>query len=245
MRFGWLALTISLLGSGAFAQQPVPPRATPAPTAPPKSSSTTKAAVPSLEGTLIYKPTGRGAPAGRVDAGSRGDGGEVASLYVLAPEHVGLTTRSQPTLFWFQTAPARLPFEISILKPGDPAPLLLVRRPDAAASGFQHLDLADHSVSLAPGVDYQWVVALVRDPQSRSRDIISSGWIRHVGSKDDLRAADPAVYAAEGIWYDAVSALFEKIAAHPQNPQLAADRRGLLTQVGLPPLPTVPVSKRP
>jgi hypothetical protein len=195
---------------------------------------------------MIYKPIGRGAPAGRVDAGSRGDGNEVASLYVLAPEHVGLTTRAQPSLFWFQTAPARLPFEISILKPNDPTPLLRVRRPDAATSGFQHLDLADQGVSLAPGIDYQWVVALVRDPQSRSRDIVSSGWIRRVAAKDGLeRSSDPAVCASEGIWYDAIAALFAKIAAQPSNAQLESDRRDLLTQVGLPPLPAARVSKRP
>lgn len=235
MKFRCLLLTMSALGGWSLAQQTVSPKGTPAPVTPP--------AVPSLRGKLIYKLIGRGAPAGRIDAGSRGDGDEVASLYVLAPEHVGLTTRSQPSLFWFQTAPVRLPFEISIVKPNDPTPVLRVRRGDASVSGFQHLDLADHGVSLAPGIDYQWVVALVRDPQSRSRDIVSSGWIRHVGNRDGLRGSSPAVYAAEGIWYDAVSELFEKIAARPHDPQLAVDRRDLLTQVGLPPLPTF--AKRP
>lgn len=238
----WLAMTIGLWGAQVFAQQSTPPPATPPRIVPPIVDP----ALPSLRGKLIYKPIGRGAPAGRVDAGSRGDGDEVASLYVLAPEHVGLTTHSQPTLFWFQTAPARLPFEISILKPNDPTPVLHIRRSNAASSGFQHLDLADHGVSLAPGVDYQWVVALVRDPQSRSRDIVSSGWIRHVGPKEGLaRSSDSAAFAAEGIWYDAVTALFSQIAIHPHDAQLAADRRDLLTQVGLPPLPKIVASKRP
>ena len=242
MSRGTLILMMSFLGTCASAQQITQPPATPAPATPPAA----KTAVPSLRGKLIYKPIGRGAPAGRVDAGSRGDGGDVASLYVLAPDHVGLTTHSQPSLFWYQTAPAHLPFEISILKPNDPTPVLRIRRPDAAASGFQHLDLAAHGVSLVSGVDYQWVVALVRDPQSRSRDIVSSGWIRRVAAKSRLAgSSDPAVYADEGIWYDAVSALFEKIAAHPLDAQLASDRRDLLTQVGLPPLPVAPVSKRP
>ncbi len=240
MKSGFLIVTMSLLGQWAVAQQPAPSVGTPVPNTP-----SVKKVLPSLRGKLNYKSIGLGAPAGRVDAGSRGDGNEVASLYVLAPEHVGLTTHSQPTLFWFQTAPAKLPFEISILKPNDPTPVLRVRRPVAAASGFQHLDLAAQGVSLAPGVDYQWVVALVRDPQSRSRDIVSSGWIRHVGKKEVPRSAGPAAYAESGIWYDTVSALFDQIAAHPHDAQLAADRRDLFTQVGLPPLPSVPVSKRP
>jgi len=39
-------------------------------------------------------------------------GDDVASLYVISPEDVGLTARAQPTLYWYQTAPAQLPFEI-------------------------------------------------------------------------------------------------------------------------------------
>ena len=236
MKFSHLLVAILIFASAAHAQQPATPTPTPAPVTP----TPVHPAVPSLKGKLLYKPIGRGAPAGRVDAGSRGDGDEVASLYVLAPEHVGLTTRSQPSLFWFQTAPTRLPFEISLLKPNDPEPVLRVRRTDASAGGFQHLDLVDHGVSLAPGVDYQWVVALIRDPESRSRDIISSGWIRHVDKRDSPHGSSPAHYAAEGIWYDAVAELFKKIVARPRDPQLAADRRDLLTQVGLPPLPTIP-----
>lgn len=234
MKFRHLFVALLMLGSASHAQQPASP--TPAPVTP----TPTNPALPTLKGKLLYKPIGRGAPAGRVDAGSRGDGDEVASLYVLAPEEVGLTTSSQPSLVWFQTAPARLPFEISLLKPNDPKAVLRVRRTDASAGGFQHLDLADHGVRLEPDTDYQWVVALVRDPQSRSRDIVASGWIRHVDKRDALRGSSPARFAAEGIWYDAVAELSKQIAARPRDPQLAADRRDLLMQVGLPPLPTIP-----
>ncbi len=236
----WITLMI-VFGGWAFAQEPALPPATPAPATP----LAIKPVGPSLRGKLIYKPIGRGAPAGRVDAGSRGDGDEVASLYVISPEDVGLTTHLQPSLHWYQTAPAQLPFEISILKPNDPTPLMLVRQTGATSRGFHHLDLAEHGVSLAPGTDYQWVVALVRDPQSRSKDIVSSGWIRHVqGDEGSARRQDAAGYAAAGYWYDTITALFAQIEAHPQDAQLAADRRDLFVQVGLPPLPNIPAVKR-
>jgi hypothetical protein len=235
MNCRFLILTIGLCTMLAHGQQATPtPRPTPTPPMFKPAAS--------LRGKLNYKPIGEGVPAGRVDAGSRGDGDEVASLYVLAPEDVGLTAYSQPSLYWFQTAPARLPLEISILKPNDPTPALRLRRSTATASGFQHIDLADHGVSLAAGIDYQWVVALVRDPESRSRDIVSSGWIKHVTRKR-AGSSDAAAYAADGFWYDAVTALFAQIAANPHDSQLQADRRDLFTQVGLPPLPTT--SKRP
>jgi hypothetical protein len=227
-----LVLIFILSAALVHAQQATP--------TPPSTTSTPTPLKPaqSLRGKLIYKPVGPGVPSGRVDAGSRGDGDEVASLYVMTPENVGLSARAQPSLYWFQTAPAHLPFEISILQPNHPTPVLRVRQSEPTTSGFHHLDLAEHGVHLAPGVDYQWIVALIRDPQSRSRDIVSSGWIRYEAK---TAASEPrsnaASYAAAGLWYDAVSALFAQIDAHPRDPQLAADRRDLLTQVGLPPLP--------
>lgn len=237
-----LILATFLLSGWTFAQQPTPRPATPKPATPAPS----KPPAPSLKGRLIFKSLGLGAPAGRVDAGSRGDGDEISSLYVLAPDEVGLTSRSQPTLYWFQTKPAELPFEISILQPNDPKPVLHIRKTGPTTSGFHRFDLGEQGVQLASGVDYQWVVALVRDPQSRSRDIVSSGWIRHTSTKDGAARGDTASLAAARLWYDTITALFAQIEAHPRDPQLAADRRDLLTQVGLPPLPEVPkVSKRP
>lgn len=215
-----------------------PPAATPTATPAVNAKKTTVG----LRGKLIYKPVGPGVPAGRVDAGSRGDGNEIASLYVIAPETIGLTGNAQPTLFWFQTAPATLPFEISVLKPNDPKPVFRLRQAEATKGDFHRLSLADKDIKLEPGVDYQWVVALVRDAQSRSRDIVSSGWIRYDSGKAGNRT-DTAGLAAAGFWYDCVSALFTQIDARPGDAQLAADRRDLFTQVGLPPLPAVPGKK--
>ena len=122
-----ILVLISICGAVVGHAEPAtPPPRTPAPT-PLKSPQ-------SLRGRLNYKPVGLGFPMGRVDAGSRGDSDEVASLYVIAPENAGLTTRSEPLLYWFQTAPARLPFEISLLKPNDPTPVLRVRRTSTSAA---------------------------------------------------------------------------------------------------------------
>lgn len=236
MRWSFLILIFALATVASVAQQATPPPGTPTPTP--------ARAPQSLRGKLNYKPVGLGFPQGRVDAGSRGDGNEVASLYVIAPEDIGLSARAQPTLFWFQTAPAKLPFEISVLKPNDPSPVLHIRRSEPTASGFHRLNLADHGIHLAPGVDYQWVVALVRDPQSRSRDIVSSGWIRHTAPEGGPRRSDPTSLAAAGFWYDTIVALFAQIEARPRDAQLAADRRDLFGQVGLPPLPEVPTTNK-
>jgi len=65
--------------------------------------------------------------------------------------------------------------------------------------------------------------------------------IRHVARGG---GKDPASLAAAGLWYDTVTALFAQIEARPGDPQLAADRRDLFVQVGLPPLPNIPAPKR-
>src|SRR5437867_13335867 len=49
----------------------------------------------------VYKPPLRGAPGGRVGGGTRGtQERDIFVLSVLAPDHTGLTTREQPSLFW-------------------------------------------------------------------------------------------------------------------------------------------------
>lgn len=214
------------------APKPAPPTPKPQPATPtPKPAE--PAPTPSLRGALTYKPFLRGVPGGRIDAGSRGDGDALASLYVLAPDHVGLTTKPQPTLYWFQTAPAETAFELTLLRPGRPAPLLEVRLENARRAGLRRLRLADHGCTLEPGVEYQWVIALVRDPASRSRDIVSSGWIKR---RAPLSLAGPsaAEYAAHGVWHDALEALCEEIEARPADAHLRAIRADLLVQAGLP-----------
>lgn len=235
-----LAVLACVAGHGwVAAQEPKPSPATPIP-----KPAATPAAVPSLLGKLTFKPVLRGAPAGRVDAASRGDGDEVASLYVLAPAQVGLTTKAQPTLYWYQTRPAEVPCEFALLRENQAEPVLRVAFKDARRAGWQQLSLAAHAVTLEPGVEYQWVVALVRDPGNRSRDIVSSAWVQRVPALAGGRPT-PQDYAAHGIWYDALEALSEKIAAHPGDQRLQAVRDDFLSQVGLPHLMDSAGSKAP
>ncbi|HUI06629.1 MAG TPA: DUF928 domain-containing protein [Verrucomicrobiae bacterium] len=190
---------------------------------------------------IVYKPPLRGAPAVRIDGGSRGSGVSLTCLTVLAPDHTGLTIHDQPSLFWYQSAPADVPFELAVIEEGKPEPLFRLRHPDARASGIQHVNLADYNVKLATGVEYEWVVALVVDPESRSKDVIASGFIKRVEPTAGLTARLahanprdlPAIYADEGIWYDTVESLFALADARPRDQSLRAESAALLDQAGL------------
>ena len=111
----------------------------------------------------------------------------------------------------------------------------------SSKAGIQRLKLSDHGVKLSPGVEYQWVVALVTDPDNRSSDLVASGIIKRVAPsaelKQQIRDATPEslpnIYGEAGIWYDALSVLSDQIEAHPDDHRLREARADLLRQVGL------------
>jgi hypothetical protein len=191
--------------------------------------------------TVRFRPGSAGAPSVRVTGGSRGKGDSTITLDVLAPDETGLTTQEEPSLLWYQSKPAPAKFELTLLEENKPKPLLQVKANGNGQAGIQRIKLSDHNVKINPGVEYQWVVALVTDPDNRSSDLVASGVIKRVEASVDLkgkvaaanRASLPGVYAEAGIWYDALSVLTDEIEADPGNKSLRDTRADLLRQVGL------------
>ena len=190
---------------------------------------------------MKFKPQVTGAPSVRVTGGSRGTGLNEITLDVLAPDEIGTTTLEAPSLFWFQSKPADAKFELTLLQENKPKPLMQVKIDRSSKAGIQRLKLSDHGVKLTPGIEYQWVVALVTDPENRSSDLVASGVIKRIVPSADLAAkvskAQPSdlaqVYAESGVWYDSLTALSDQIDAHPADNALKEVRADLLRQVGL------------
>jgi len=191
-----------------------------------------------------YVPSKLGAPGGRVGGGTRGpaSGRDIFVLSVLAPDHTGLTVREQPCLFWFISAQTTLPVEVTIVDPNAVAPLLQTRIASSVDRGVHRVSLAEHGVRLAPGVAYQWSVAVVTDDDRRAHDILASGTIERVKAEQALvsklsgagEADKVGVYAEAGIWYDALETVSDLIDRSPQDPIPRRFRAALLAQVGLP-----------
>jgi hypothetical protein len=189
----------------------------------------------------VYKPPLRGAPGGRVAGGTRGTEESLFRLAVLAPDHTGLTVHAQPTLYWYVSKLLPYPIELTIIAEQAIYPMVESRLRAPVQPGVQRARLAQYDVRLAPGVPYQWFVALVRDPDSRSKDTIASGTIERIELSETLRmkleragkAKAPHVYAAAGLWYDTVMAISELIEASPLDIGLRKQRAALLEQVGL------------
>jgi hypothetical protein len=190
---------------------------------------------------VIYRAAAKSAPSVRVTGGSRGSGDATITLDVLAPDETGLTTQEQPSLFWYQSKPAEAKFELTLLEENKVKPLLQVKFERSSKAGIQRIKLFEHGVKLVPNVEYQWVVALVTDPDNRSSDLVASGAIKRIEPSAELKAklagaspaAAPGIYAEAGIWHDALATLSDLIDAQPDNKALRQTRADLLAQVGL------------
>jgi len=193
---------------------------------------------------MAYKPPMRGAPATRVGGGSR-SAGFTLRLNVLAPAETGYTVQEKPTIYWYASEKIDVPVELTVISTESlqaaSKPLLDITLKPPVAKGMHALRLAEHGVSLKPGVEYQWFVAAVRDPQQRSNDVLAGGTIKRVAESGALQsqlkrsgqAQWPAVYAEAGIWYDAIEQLSKQIDANRSNRKLREERAALLEQVGL------------
>jgi hypothetical protein len=183
-----------------------------------------------------YQPPRRGAPRARVGGGLRG----VRALpnpLALAPDHVGQTVVAQPSLFWYidgSPGPGKQ-LVFTLIDEESIEPLVEVALAAPKRSGIWRVRLADYGVRLAPGQEYEWSVALIPDPAQRSKDVVSSGYIRRVAAPEKLERCRPDVdtYADLGLWYDALESISDSIDAAPSDPVLRGQRNALLRQAKL------------
>jgi hypothetical protein len=157
-------------------------------------------------------------------------------VVALAPDHPGRTTEAQPSLYWYLSRPTPRDIEVTVIESSAVKPLLEKKLPAPGQAGVQRINLAEHGVTLETGKRYQWFVSLVLDPQARSKDIVAGGVIERVAAPAGLQDADRTraqALAQHGLWYDALNAISEQIAANPADPRLRQHRAALLDQIGL------------
>ncbi|MCP4268099.1 MAG: DUF928 domain-containing protein [Candidatus Brocadiaceae bacterium] len=206
-----------------------------------QSSGTQKKQIRETVDIPVYKPPKRGAPRALVGGSSRGTGTGACSLSLIAPDHVGLTVQEQPSFYWFLSVSAKDRIEFTLIDNQAIQPLLEINLGDKTGPGIHHINLADHRVSLAPGKQYWWFVALVPDPDHRSRDIIAGAAIEYIeppeGLTEDIihaeKAMVPHVYADRGIWYDTISSMSDLINNDPDNMIFRQQCASLIEQVEL------------
>lgn len=192
----------------------------------------------------IYTLPKVGKPTGRVGGGRRGLGDGTPDIYALVPDHVGYTISAYPLLYWYlsETAEGDIQFELTLIDESSIEPLVDRQITSPKNAGLQSIDLSRYGVKLQPGEEYQWSIALVPDPEDRSKDVVSSGWIERIAEPEGLEGrlskAGPSgaasVYGTEGLWYDTLAATHAQMIRNPDDPRHRQQLSTLLVQVGLP-----------
>jgi hypothetical protein len=176
-----------------------------------------------------------------VGGSSRGADVAATTLTALVPNHTGLTIASQPVLYWYLSRPSTHPIEITVVPEAGTSPLFESRLNPPIAAGVHEFRLADLGVQLSPNSVYHWYVAMVRNADRRSQDVITGGVLERVTSPEGLAAAlalapladHPRLYADAGLWYDALDALSHLIKTAPTDLTWRAQRAALLDQAML------------
>jgi hypothetical protein len=225
---------------------------TPAPATPAPAPVTTPA--PKHRPIVFHPPAdaSEGVMPIRVGGGSRASSAGLATIRVLVPQGKGETTEAQPTIYFYLSKPAKTYCEITLTEPKHPKPLLAKITPVSDQSGILAIRLSKYDVELKPGTTYKWSVAVVVDPQSRSQDLVAYGVIKRVEPTPALvsqlaQAADadkPAIYAENGLWYDALQSISEQIAKSPGDASLRTERAELLKQVDISPADVAEASSK-
>lgn len=190
---------------------------------------------------FAYKPPLRGTPGNRVGGGTRGTDRDMPVIVALVPDHTGLTTKGQPTLYWHLSNPTKYNIEFTLNDEQSIDPIIEVNIKDNGIQGFHAIRISDYNINLKQGVEYQWFVTVVRDQEQRSKDIIATGLVRRIEPSSTLNRllnnADkgdmPYIFAEQGIWYDTLSSLSDLIAENPNDRYLIRMRTFLLEQAGL------------
>jgi hypothetical protein len=210
----------------------------------PKQQSTTAQKGEPASAVIMptYKPPKRGAPRALVGGGSRGTGSGLSPLSVLAPDHTGLTIQEQPSLYWYLAEQNNNQIEFTLIDNQAIKPILEINLGTQIKPGIHCLNLADYGAHLLPDRQYRWFVAMVTDPDHRSKDIMAGAAIERIVSPEALSAKlvragktkAPHIYAEAGLWYDTLSAISDLVAIEPNDTVLRKQRTSLIEQVGLP-----------
>ncbi len=197
---------------------------------------------------LIFKtpppPPNIGAPSQRKAGGSRNTQSQQKVLTALAPEYsgsqlvLGSTTQMRPT-FWFYV-PYKSDSTYAKLVLEDENNQTIYKTPLTGTPGVVSVSLPSTSSALKIGKRYHWYFNIYCN---QDNEFITSveGDVQLLGLnpivQSELNKATPqqqvALYADNGIWYEALTTLANLRRTYPQDAKLADDWASLLESVGL------------
>ncbi|XGV97778.1 MAG: DUF928 domain-containing protein [Leptolyngbya sp. BL-A-14] len=208
--------------------------------------------LPLLTMAAEFKPPQRGLPGRREGAGTRNPivciQGSPSQLTAMLPAtNLGLTTAAYPRFFWFAPKSKAKFAEFTLSEVNEQrenqTPVYKTIFSITGAPGIASLTLPSNATipPLAVGKDYHWSVALICNPDDRSRDIRVDGWVQRVTPEprltSQLAKATPvdrvSLYASNGLWFDTLTTLADQRCANPKDAALISSWSALLKSVQL------------
>ncbi|MDZ8224925.1 DUF928 domain-containing protein [Nostoc sp. ChiVER01] len=198
-------------------------------------------------------------PAGRVRGGAKRDGGDDAcplpitktDLTALVPftEEAnsvtnvwGQTTEEHPSLFFYVPYTKDLPYAVEfVLQDQDLKDIYkeAIALPDKP--GVIRVSLPTSAPALALNKQYRWFLTVNCDKQENSPPTFVEGVIQRIELKPaalkELQTTEPlkryAIYAQNGIWYEALTTLAQLRDQNPKDAALQAEWQNLLSSIRL------------
>ena len=191
-----------------------------------------------------YVPPDRGLPGRREGGGTRGGCLlNQPSLTALMPKtNFGYTVQAQPTFLWFVPESTATTAEFILWSENDSEIYhTTIQLPTEAGIVRVSLPTDGSAPTLETGKDYRWSFAVVCDPEDRSGDLLTEGWVQRKDLDSQLESqlaqATPldrsTLYAQAGVWYEAISTLADLRQAQPNNSTVTNRWRTLLNSVEL------------
>ncbi len=188
-------------------------------------------------------PPGRTRRARTEGAGSRGcNQANPITLKLLAPDnHVAATISAHPTFFWYVSATSS-PMMFALVEQGVAKPVWQDQLQPPKA-GIVQVKLPSNLSGLEVGKEYRWTVSLVCNQKRPSENTYAYAWIERVPITPKLQQKLAAVaskrelslaYAQAGIWYDAITTIYNAGAAQTASKHDSDHLARLLNQIGLP-----------
>lgn len=205
-----------------------------------------------IQGTRIIfndpVPPNQGSPNGRQRGGaSRGPCRQFEALTALVPSKNGMvwgkTTSDRPT-FWFYLPnhlAAQTPIEFVLLDGNDNYVYNTRFTAPETRSGLISLAIPSTVKSLEVGKSYSWTLSVYCDPAKPSTSVFVNGTIQRVSLdaalQNRLQESAPIeqvnLYAANGIWFDALNTLASLYRTHSAQHLVATAWVSLLQQAKL------------
>ncbi len=193
---------------------------------------------------ITYVPRNTGSPDNKRGGATRGSCSSLSekSLLALVPLGEALTTAKLPVLLFYMPPSVDTRVEFTLLDSND-REIYKTNIAPRKNAGIVSLNLA--TFPKVPPLEnekkYQWYLSIVCDENDHSGDIFVQGSVKKVALDPllvkELQAAKPgdraALYAANGIWYDALAALYQARLSSPNDPVLRQNWASLLKSVAL------------